>query len=80
MYTVPEYYDMFDPRKPTKAYVDDKLTEIIEEVFQMRRKLEKTFSRRELLAYDKILIKHLTHEILIPKLEQEIESDYNLAV
>lgn len=44
----------------------------------MRRKLEKTFNRKELLAYDKILIRHLTYENLLPKLEKEIDVDFNL--
>lgn len=64
-------------RKPPAKYVDDKLTEILNDVFEIRRKLEKTFSRNDLIAYDRILLKHLTLENLIPKLKNEIEVDYN---
>lgn len=32
-YKIPEYFDMFDPRKPPKQYVEDKLTEILEGIF-----------------------------------------------
>lgn len=77
---IPEHYHRFDVRKPPQQYVDDKLTEILQEVFEMRRKLEKTFNRKELLAYDKILIRHLTHENLYPKLEKEIDVDYNTII
>lgn len=74
---VPEYFDKLDVRKPPAKVVDDKLTEVISEVFEIRQKLEKTFSRNELLAYDRILAKHLTQETLIPKLELEIHKDFN---
>lgn len=65
---IPEYFDSCDVRKPVKLYVDDKLREILDDVFEIRRKLEKTFSRNELLAYDRVLIRHLTLENLIPRL------------
>lgn len=74
---VPEFFDMFDVRRPAKQYVDDKLAEILKEVFEIRLKLEKTFSRNELLAYDRILIRHLTMENLIPKIKNAITTDLN---
>lgn len=78
MTKIPEYFPKFDVRKPASQVVDDKLTEILNEVFEIRKNLEKTFTRNELLSYDKILAKHLSAEILIPKLELEISKDFNM--
>lgn len=78
MMHIPEYFEKLDVRKPPAKVVDDKLTEILTEVFEIRKRLEKTFSRNELLAYDRILAKHLTTETLLPKLELEIKKDFNL--
>jgi len=74
---IPEYYQKYDVRKPPVQYVENKLDEILGEIFSIRRKLEKTFSRNDLLAYDRILMRHLTHETLIPKMKQGVELDYN---
>lgn len=52
---IPEYFDLFDPRKPVKKYVEDKLENILQNIFEVRRKVEKTLTRRELLAYDTML-------------------------
>lgn len=65
---IPEYFDLFDPRKPAKKWVEDKLNNILEEMFEVRRRVEKTLSRNELIAYDKVLIKYLEKDVLIPKL------------
>jgi hypothetical protein len=51
---------MFDVRRPAAEYVNDKLKLILEEIFEVRKKLEKTLTRNELYAYDKVLIRHLT--------------------
>jgi hypothetical protein len=69
---VPEWFEGLDVRKPANKFVEDKLTQILSEVFEIRQRLEKTFTRNELLAYDKILLKHLTQENLLPKLRTEI--------
>ena len=74
---IPEYYSMFDVRKPAKQYVEDKLKQILENVFIVRRGVEKTLSRNELLAYDRMLAAHLTKEELLPKLKEEVEMDRN---
>ena len=66
---IPEYYEMFDVRKPVPAYVEGKLDTLLNEVFEVRRKVEKTLSRNELLAYDKVLSSHLTKEALLPRLK-----------
>lgn len=67
--TIPDYFDRWDVRKPAALYVEEALRSILQDLFDIRRKLEKTFSRRELLAYDRILYKHLAFEKLMPRLE-----------
>jgi hypothetical protein len=69
---------MFDARKPPRQYVDDKLSGLLNEVFEARRRVEKTLSRNELLAYDRVLASHLTKEILLPRLRQSCEQDANM--
>jgi len=70
---LPEYIvEMVDPRAPVDQYVDHKLKIILEEVFEIRGRLEKTLTRNELLAYDKVLIKHLTHENIMPRIKSMI--------
>jgi hypothetical protein len=76
-YHIPEYFDTHDVRKPADIYVKDKLQGILDELFGARRKLEKHLSRSELVAYDKVLTKYLTHENLLGKLKREIYKDYN---
>lgn len=49
---IPEYYDLNDVRKPVDLYVKDKLSKIVEELFEARNKVEKYMSRQELVAYD----------------------------
>lgn len=68
---------MFDVRKPAKEYVEDKLEHLLNEVFEVRRKVEKTLSRNELLAYDKVLASHLTKETLLPRLKEALQKDRN---
>ena len=53
--SIPEYYSMFDVRKPVINYVEDKLTNMLGDVFLVRRNVEMTLSRNELLAYDRAL-------------------------
>lgn len=38
---VPEYFELFDVRKPADAYVHDKLMMIIRECFDVRAQLER---------------------------------------
>lgn len=75
---VPEWFEGIDVRKPAPKYVEDKLFHILNEVFEIRQRLEKTFTRNELVAYDRILLKHLTQENLLPKLKAEIQKDFSL--
>ena len=56
---VPEYFDHFDVRKPAKKVIQDALQVIVSEAFETRRKLERNMSRRELVAFDKVLSKYL---------------------
>jgi hypothetical protein len=65
---VPEYFEKMDVRKPPKKYVADKMQEVVEEAFEVRRKLEKNMNRRELLAFDKVLGKYLEPENLLKRL------------
>lgn len=37
---VPEYFELYDVRKPAKQYVDDKLMMVIREAFEVRAGLE----------------------------------------
>lgn len=76
-FLIPEFYDTYDVRKPADLYVKDKLQCILNELFDARRKLEKNLSRGELVAYDKVLAKYLTHDNLYSKLKREIYKDYN---
>lgn len=71
----PEYYEIFDPRKPAKKIVEDKLEMILDEIFEIRYKIEQTMSRNELRAYDNMLAQHLKSEILIPRIKQEVEKE-----
>lgn len=76
-FLIPEYFNCHDVRKPADLYVKDKLQAILDELFAARRKLEKHLSRGELVAYDKVLSKYLTHDNLLGKLKREIYKDYN---
>ena len=68
---------MYDVRKPPKQWVEDRLQNILNEIFEARKNVEKTLTRNELLAYDKVLIKYLEKDILIPKLKKECDITYN---
>jgi len=74
---IPEYFNMFDIRKPATQYVDDKLLELLQKVFEVRRNVEKTLSRNELLAYDRVLAGHLNKQTLLPRLKEACEHDRN---
>jgi|694.fasta_scaffold41616_1 hypothetical protein len=53
-----------DVRKPADKVVDDKLFVLIKEAFDVRKELEKKMNRRELIAFDKVLNRHLKTENL----------------
>lgn len=74
---IPEYFDEHDVRKPADVYVQGKLDDILEELFEARRRLEKFLSRGELVAYDKVMTRYLKHDVLYDKLKREIYKDYN---
>jgi len=76
-HVIPEYFEQNDPRKPAKLYVKDRLDHILSELFITRRKLEKHLSQSELVAYDSVLAKYLTHDALYGKLKREIGKDLN---
>jgi len=50
---------------------------VIEEAFETRKKLERNMSRRELVAFDKVLAKYLEPENLLKRLDAAIEEDYS---
>lgn len=50
---------MLDCRKPVDEYVSDKLTEVIQECFDMRQNVERKMTRQELTAFDRVLVKFL---------------------
>lgn len=68
---------MHDVRQPADVYVQGKLDDVLEELFDARRRLEKFLSRGELVAYDKVLARYLKHDVLYAKLKREIYKDYN---
>lgn len=74
---IPEYFDSFDAKKPSDVYVKDKLSRIIKEAFDTRRKLEKNMSRRELVAFDRVLARYLEKDNLESMLVNAIKKDYN---
>ena len=57
--TIPDFFEVNDPRKPVDLHVKEVLKMIIQEMFDKRNDLEKTMSRRELIAYDQVLTKYL---------------------
>lgn len=67
-----------DVRKPPEKYVADKLQQVVTEAFEVRRKVEKNMSRRELFAFDRVLAQYLEPKSLVKHLDQEIEKDYSL--
>ena len=67
-----------DVRKPAKLYVADKLQDVVNDAFVVRRKLERNMNRRELLAFDKVLGRYLEPANLMKRLEAAIEEDYSL--
>jgi len=60
--TIPEWFEINDPRKPADVFVKETLEGIVNELFSARRNLEKHLSRRELMAYDKVLAKYLSYD------------------
>ena len=74
---IPEYFPIFDVRRPAQQYVSDKLSETLQEIFAVRAKVEKTLSRNELLAYDKVLISYLQKDVLVPRLKAKAQQDFN---
>jgi len=74
---IPEYFELYDVRKPADLYVDDKLEAILVDLFAARRRLEKHLGRSELVAYDQVLAKYLKHDVLLAKLQREVYKDYN---
>jgi len=75
---VPNYFHVFDVRKPASIYVEDKLKMAIKELFEIRSELEKTMTRRELISFDKVLAKYLQHDVLMLKLKASVDQDYSL--
>jgi len=56
---VPNYFEVFEVRKPASTYVEHKLKMAIKELFDIQSELEKTINRRELISFDKVLAKYL---------------------
>lgn len=75
---VPQYFDSMDVRKPPQTLVDEKLQAVVNEAFEVRRKLERNMSRRELLAFDKVLSKYMQPENLLKRLDSAIQEEYSL--
>ena len=75
---MPEHFEVMDVRNPPENYVTKKLQDVVRETFETRKKLEKNMSRRELVAFDKVLSKFLQPENLLRRLEASIQEDYSL--
>ena len=75
---VPEYFEDCDVRKPPKKVVEGILEGIVVEAFETRKKMEKNMSRRELVAFDKVLSKYLQPENILAKVEASIAEKYRL--
>lgn len=69
---------MMDVRKPPAEVVDDKLFLIIKQAFDVRKNLERKMNRRELLAFDQVLARHLQHDNLAPRLHESIKEEFNV--
>lgn len=67
-----------DVRQKPEKYLEEKLQQVVDEAFETRSKLERNMSRRELVAFDKVLAKYLEPENLLKRLETSIEEDYSL--
>jgi hypothetical protein len=76
--TIPTYYDFWDVRMPADVYIQRKFDQVLYEVFEGRRKLEKHLSRADLLAYDRVLARYLKKDIIIQKIRREAYLDYNM--
>lgn len=66
-----------DVRLKPEKYVKNKLQQVVDEAFEARRKLERNMSRRELIAFDKVLAKYLEPKTLMKRLNAAIEEDYS---
>lgn len=75
---VPEYFEVMDVRKPPKQVVEDRLFLLIKEAFDVRKELETSMNRRELLAFDNVLARHLQLENLAPRLREAIKEEFNI--
>ncbi len=73
--TIPEYFLTNDVRKPPQVWVEQKIELILSQIFQMRRQVEKTMNRRELIAYDRVLTQVLNKETIISRVRSEMEKD-----
>ena len=74
---IPEHFDVMDVRLKPEKYIQNKLQQVVDEAFLARRKLERNMSRRELLAFDKVLAKYLEPQTLLRRLEAAVEEDYS---
>lgn len=62
---------------PADIYVQIKFDEVLDEVFEGRRKLEKYLGRQDLLAYDRVLARFLKKDVIMKKMRREVYLDYN---
>ena len=73
---IPKYFDNFDVRKDPKQHVEDKLYEVIHETFEARRKVEKNMTRRDLMAYDRVLAQYLEKEHIMEMMMKNLEDEH----
>ena len=74
---MPEHFDLMDVRLKPEKYIQNKLQQVVDEAFEARRKLERNMSRRELIAFDKVLAKYLEPKNLMKRLSASVEEDYS---
>ena len=74
--TWPEMLPKFDYRRTTKQWVEEKLDEILREIFEGRSKIETNMSRNELRAYDQNFAHLFNKDNMIKRLFDKVDEEY----
>lgn len=72
---IPKFFEEFDSRKPVALWFNEKLDHILKTIFDFRLECEKNFTRAELIAFDRELVKVLGSNELYLMLETELKND-----
>ena len=74
--TWPDRLPKFDIRRTPKEWVEEKLDEILKEMFEARGKVEQNMTRNELKAYDQSIQHHFNKKNMIVRLFDKIDQEY----